>query len=369
MQFDIATREWTWRSGGSALSCSDIVDKNGTYGIYCWLPAVFGVQGTPDPADNPGGRTALGAWRDLAGNLRLFGGDYFFGKVLYDRLVLDTKMDDQWIFHPESALPRATTTPKISLASGTYSSAQSVTITDAASGAAIYYTTDGTTPTEKSELYIKPIQLDHNGVLKAMAVANGLAPSMVTQATYVFQWSFNIVMAAGSPAGVNIPVGSSGSFTLALNPVLGSTFPSQVSLSVSGLPLGATATFNPSSIAKGSSRSTVILSIQTREASAMRSDGSRASLFLCFACVPFLLINARRRFLVDNVAIRVLVWGAFLGLTLSVVSACGGGGTSSGGSGGGGGGGGPTPAGSYPLNVTATCGQMQSSITVTAQVE
>ncbi|MBK8802160.1 MAG: chitobiase/beta-hexosaminidase C-terminal domain-containing protein [Fibrobacteres bacterium] len=43
--------------------------------------------------------------------------------------------------------------PVFSPASGTYSAAQSVTLSSATSGTTIYYTTDGSTPTKASTQY------------------------------------------------------------------------------------------------------------------------------------------------------------------------------------------------------------------------
>ena len=78
----------------------------------------------------------------------------------------------------------AAPTPVFSPKGGTYTSAQSVAITDLMSGAAIYYTIDGTSPTTASNRYTGPLTVSSTVTLKAMAVASGYGNSVVTTATY-----------------------------------------------------------------------------------------------------------------------------------------------------------------------------------------
>ena len=73
-------------------------------------------------------------------------------------------------------------TPAFSPAAGTYTSAQSVTISDATSGATIYYTTNGTTPTTSSTKYTGPITVSSTETLEAIAVATGDTNSAVASA-------------------------------------------------------------------------------------------------------------------------------------------------------------------------------------------
>jgi peptidoglycan/xylan/chitin deacetylase (PgdA/CDA1 family) len=75
-------------------------------------------------------------------------------------------------------------TPTFSLASGTYANAQSVTISDTTSGATIYYTTDGSTPTASSTKYTGAIAVSVTTIIKAIAIASGYADSAVGSATY-----------------------------------------------------------------------------------------------------------------------------------------------------------------------------------------
>ena len=89
-------------------------------------------------------------------------------------------------------------TPTFSPAAGTYSSAQSVTIGDGTPGAAIYYTTNGSTPTTASSVYSAAINVSATETLKAIATATGYSQSAVGSAAYT------IGSSSGPPAYVQM---------------------------------------------------------------------------------------------------------------------------------------------------------------------
>ncbi len=68
-------------------------------------------------------------------------------------------------------------TPRFSPLGGTYASAQNVAITCPTTGAAIYYTIDGSEPTTSSTPYSAPFSLAINKTLKAKAFKTGWTPS------------------------------------------------------------------------------------------------------------------------------------------------------------------------------------------------
>ena len=75
-------------------------------------------------------------------------------------------------------------TPVFSLAGGTYAGSRTVAISDGTTGAAIYFTTDGTTPTAASTLYSSPIAVSASETLQAIAIATGYAESAIASAAY-----------------------------------------------------------------------------------------------------------------------------------------------------------------------------------------
>src|SRR5208282_5696963 len=64
-------------------------------------------------------------------------------------------------------------TPGFSPMPSTYTTPQSVTLSDASPGVSFYYTTDGSTPTTQSTPYTGPITISTNTIVNAIAAGNG----------------------------------------------------------------------------------------------------------------------------------------------------------------------------------------------------
>ena len=74
--------------------------------------------------------------------------------------------------------------PIFSLPSATYSTAQTLSISDITPGATIYYTSDGSSPTPASIPYSSAITISVSETVQAIAVASGYANSAITSGTY-----------------------------------------------------------------------------------------------------------------------------------------------------------------------------------------
>ena len=96
--------------------------------------------------------------------------------------------------------------PTFNPAAGTYSSAQTVTISSTTPNAVLYYTTDGSAPTAASSQFSAPIQVAASEILNAIATAPGYSASTIAAAAYTI--------------GVN----TNGGFTLGGQVVTSATF-------------------------------------------------------------------------------------------------------------------------------------------------
>jgi kumamolisin len=77
--------------------------------------------------------------------------------------------------------------PGFSPMPSTYTTPQSVTLSDASPGVSFYYTTNGSTPTTQSTPYTGPITISTNTTVNAIAAGNGYTPSQVASGTYTLQ--------------------------------------------------------------------------------------------------------------------------------------------------------------------------------------
>lgn len=84
-----------------------------------------------------------------------------------------------------SPSPVTVATPQFSLPSGQYSAAQTVSLSDATPGAAIYFTTDGSAPSASSTPYEEPISVASSMVIEALATCSGCSNSGLARAQYV----------------------------------------------------------------------------------------------------------------------------------------------------------------------------------------
>ena len=259
-------------------------------------------------------------------------------------------------------------TPAFSVAAGTYTSAQTVSIADATTGAAIYYTTDGTTPTVASAVYSGVITVPVTETIQAMAMATGYSPSTVAEAAYTITPGFTIAgkalsVAPGASTGntSTITVTSVGGFTGSV------TLSAAVTLSPTGAQHPPTLSFgstSPLSIA-GSTAATATLTITTTAANSSalvypnRSGGRwYAAGATALACMLLFGVPARRRRWRRVLGMMVLL-ASFAGGVLACGGGGGGGGTSNPG----------TTAGAYTVTVTATSGKITSTGTVGLTVQ
>ncbi len=75
--------------------------------------------------------------------------------------------------------------PVLSPVPGEYISSVEVEIKDATPNASIYYTLDGSEPTDASTMYMSKIMLTETTIVKAIAYADELKPSLVTMGEYI----------------------------------------------------------------------------------------------------------------------------------------------------------------------------------------
>jgi hypothetical protein len=264
-----------------------------------------------------------------------------------------------------STAPVITLSPA-TLPSGTWNTAYSQTIT-AGGGTApyTYAVTVGTLPTG--------LTLSSAGLLSGSPTVSGPF-SFTVQAkdsnSFTGIQAYTLTIAAGdftinaTTAAATVVPGGSAVFTFTVTPSGGTTFPTAVTFTASGLPAGATAIFSPSSIPAGSGATTVTMTISIPlTASAARPDaggsltGKLAPFALALLFLPF-AVKLRRAGRRMSRMLSILLLVAAGAAVLAGMSGCG------------------SNAGffgqlqkSYTVGVTVTSGTITHTSNVTLTVE
>jgi prepilin-type N-terminal cleavage/methylation domain-containing protein len=98
-------------------------------------------------------------------------------------------------------LPQAAT-PIASPVAGTYTGAQSVSLSCSTPGSTMYYTTDGTTPTLGSTAYSTPINVAASETIKSICAASGYTNSAQLSAAYTINYPIASTPSASPAAGM-----------------------------------------------------------------------------------------------------------------------------------------------------------------------
>ena len=183
-------------------------------------------------------------------------------------------------------------TPTFSPAGGTYTSSQSVAISDATAGTTIYYTTNGTTPTTSSSVYSGPVTVPASETLEAIAVESGDTTSAAASAAYTISAGstgsagYPTYSVAVNPASLTVTSGQSASTTVLVTPR--NSFASPVSFSCSGLPSGALCSFLPATVtpSEGMAQTALTITTSTTTIASRRNTnslfpGSMLAITLC----------------------------------------------------------------------------------------
>jgi len=170
-----------------------------------------------------------------------------------------------------SSPPTAPASPAFSPASGKYVGAQTVTISDTTNGAAIYYTTDGTTPTISSAQYTAPISVSSTETINAIAVSGSISSGVATS-TYIVGDSPVFSPVPGTYTGTQTVSITSTDFGAAIYYTTNGTTPTTSSAQYTG-PIGVSSTETVKAIAVlGAASSSVSMGTYTINAASQKSS-------------------------------------------------------------------------------------------------
>jgi uncharacterized repeat protein (TIGR03803 family) len=241
--------------------------------------------------------------------------------------------------------------PTFSPPGGSYHSVQAVTISEATVNSAIYYTTDGSTPTTSSTRYSGALAVNVSETIQAIAAAPDFSNSSVVSADYTISTpDFSL-----TPAASNVTLASGGQATdvITIAPQDGAfANPIQLTCGIAGPSPTPTCSLSTASVTLGAKAATATLTITAPTAAAQISSPSQQvrpsslayAVWLPLAFVLAAAGGSKKRVRGSWAA------GASLLLLLVLQSACGGGTT--------------TGQTTYAVTVTAASGAIQHTTQV-----
>jgi hypothetical protein len=188
-------------------------------------------------------------------------------------------------------------TPTFSVTAGTYVTVQSVSISDTTTGAKIYYTTNGATPTSASTLYTAALLVPVSTTIKAIAINSpNYNNSPVATAAYVINLPPPGFTVTASSLTINV-VNGTGTTTLTVT--ANASMNGTVAFACSGfLPIGATCAFSPTSVttlAQATGTTTLTVTVPTTTAGLRRDSGPMLPGTVLAAALCFFGFRKRRR--------------------------------------------------------------------------
>jgi sugar lactone lactonase YvrE len=178
--------------------------------------------------------------------------------------------------------------------------------------------------------------------------------SVLTQTVQDFQFSINGTSATDTTQAVlsaTVLSGQIATYQFQLTPTNGTTFPSVVTLTLTGLPTGATYTITPLTLAAGSGAQSVTVQVYTARSTAdLRPRGQKLPIFALGLLLPMMGLVQLCRSTQSRTKRAALLLLLLLAIGILGMAGCGGG------SGGGGGG---HASQTYTLQLNATSGSLQ----------
>ena len=202
-----------------------------------------------------------------------------------------------WTYTTSASVPPAAT-PTFSPAPGTYTSAQSVTLSDTTAGATIYYTTDGSTPTTSSKVYTAAIPVAATTTIKAIAAASGFTTSGVATGVYT----------------INVPVAA----TPTLSPAPG-TYTSAQFVTLSDSTAGATIYYTTDGTTPTTSSKVYTAAISVAATTTIKAIASASGFTTSGVATGVYTIGIVTKYEAESTPVtgspntRVFAWGGFSG--------------------------------------------------------